>query len=67
MIHVSISRLDAATNVSLQGGYFEPLNGLASRDVLSRAGATRMSIFERKQYRTGFYAEGFGIAGGTPA
>jgi len=43
-------------------GYVEPLNGLVSRAVLRRAGATRFSIFEGKQYRAGFYADGFGIA-----
>jgi raffinose/stachyose/melibiose transport system substrate-binding protein len=42
-------------------GYVEPLNGLVSRSVLQRSGATRLSVFEGKQYRAGFYGEGFGI------
>src|SRR4051812_31182485 len=43
-------------------GYLAPLNGMVFRKVLERSGATRLSIYEDQQYRTGFYAEGFGVA-----
>jgi raffinose/stachyose/melibiose transport system substrate-binding protein len=47
-------------------GYVEPLNGLVSRSVLVRSGATPLSRFEGKQYRTGFYASGFGVSFNKP-
>jgi ABC-type glycerol-3-phosphate transport system substrate-binding protein len=43
-------------------GYVEPLNGLVSRSVLARSGATPLSTFDGKQYRAGFSAEGWGLA-----
>ncbi len=43
-------------------GHLAPLDGLVSRRVLRRSGATRLSVFESKQYRVGFYAIGFGIS-----
>jgi raffinose/stachyose/melibiose transport system substrate-binding protein len=43
-------------------GYVEPLNGMVSRNVLHRSGATRLSSFEGKQYRAGFFAYGYGLA-----
>jgi raffinose/stachyose/melibiose transport system substrate-binding protein len=43
-------------------GYIEPLDGLVSDDVLKNSGATKLSVFDGKQYRVGFYSIGFGIA-----
>ena len=43
-------------------GYLDPLNDLVSADVLENSNATRLSVFEGKQYRVGFYPVGFGIA-----
>ena len=43
-------------------GYIEPLDGLVSDDVLKNSGATRLSVFDGKQYRVGFYSIGFGLA-----
>jgi multiple sugar transport system substrate-binding protein len=43
-------------------GYLEPLNGLVSSSVLAKSGATKLSVYKGKQYRTGFYSVGFGIA-----
>jgi ABC-type glycerol-3-phosphate transport system substrate-binding protein len=43
-------------------GYVEPLNGLVSSRDLERSGATALSVFDGKQYRAGFYQEGFGLA-----
>jgi raffinose/stachyose/melibiose transport system substrate-binding protein len=43
-------------------GYLEPLNGLVDQAVLDKSGATKMSTYEGKQYRTGFYTVAFGIA-----
>jgi ABC-type glycerol-3-phosphate transport system substrate-binding protein len=41
---------------SVWKGYLMPLDGLVSRSVLKRSGATRHSNFEGKQYRVGFYS-----------
>jgi ABC-type glycerol-3-phosphate transport system substrate-binding protein len=46
---------------SVWRGFLRPLNGLVSRSVLQRSGATRHSQFDGKQYRVGFYRLGFGI------
>ena len=43
-------------------GYIKPLNGLVADDVLASSGATKLSTFEGKQYRVGFYAIGFGLS-----
>jgi raffinose/stachyose/melibiose transport system substrate-binding protein len=43
-------------------GYIEPLGGLVSDDLLKNSGATKLSVFDGKQYRVGFYSIGFGIA-----
>jgi raffinose/stachyose/melibiose transport system substrate-binding protein len=43
-------------------GYIEPLNGLVDQAVLDASGATKMSTYEGKQYRVGFYSVPFGIA-----
>src|SRR5581483_9589468 len=43
-------------------GYLRPLNGIVSRTVLQRSGASRLSTFEGRQYRAGFYIDGFGVA-----
>jgi raffinose/stachyose/melibiose transport system substrate-binding protein len=47
---------------SVWRGFLLPLNGLVSRSVLERSGATHHSLFEGKQYRAGFYRLGFGVA-----
>ena len=39
-------------------GYVKPLNGLVSGSVLKASGATKMSVYEGKQYRVGFYSVG---------
>jgi raffinose/stachyose/melibiose transport system substrate-binding protein len=43
-------------------GYLKPLNGLVADDVLARSGATKMSSFEGKQYRVGYYGLGMGLS-----
>ena len=43
-------------------GYIEPLTGLVDQAVLDKSGATKMSVYEGKQYRVGFYSVPFGIA-----
>jgi ABC-type glycerol-3-phosphate transport system substrate-binding protein len=43
-------------------GYVQALNGLLPDDVLSRSGATQLSIFGGQQYRVGWYALGMGWA-----
>src|SRR5438046_302979 len=46
---------------SVWRGFLLPLNGLVSRSVLERSGATRHSLFDGKQYRVGFYRLGHGV------
>jgi multiple sugar transport system substrate-binding protein len=46
---------------SVWRGFLLPLNGLVSRSVLERSGATRHSLFNGKQYRVGFYRLGHGV------
>ena len=43
-------------------GYVSPLNDLLPADLLKRCGATRLSSSGGKQFRVGFYANGFGVA-----
>jgi raffinose/stachyose/melibiose transport system substrate-binding protein len=43
-------------------GYIAPLNDLLPEAVLKRSGATQLSSSGGKQYRVGFYANGFGVA-----
>jgi len=43
-------------------GYVSPLNDLLPVDLLKRCGATRLSSSGGKQFRVGFYANGFGVA-----
>jgi raffinose/stachyose/melibiose transport system substrate-binding protein len=42
-------------------GYVQALNGLVADDVLKKAGATKFSHYEGKQYRVGFYSIGLGV------
>ena len=37
-------------------GYVEPLNGLIADDLLAASNATSLSVYEGKQYRTGWYS-----------
>jgi raffinose/stachyose/melibiose transport system substrate-binding protein len=43
-------------------GYISPLNELLPEELLKRSGGTRLSVSDGKQYRAGFYANGFGVA-----
>src|SRR5512139_3990074 len=38
-------------------GYLEPLNGLIPDDLLVSSNATKLSIYQGKQYRLGWYPE----------
>src|SRR4051794_764928 len=48
-------------------GYISPLDDLVDSQVLKDSGATKLSVFDGKQYRVGFYSVGFGIAYSKPA
>ena len=43
-------------------GYVNELNSLLPASVLKNSGATKLSVYQGKQYRVGFYTVGFGIA-----
>jgi len=43
-------------------GYLNELNSLLPASVLKNSGATKLSVYQGKQYRVGFYTVGFGIA-----
>jgi multiple sugar transport system substrate-binding protein len=43
-------------------GYLDPLEGLLAQSTIDTGGGTVLSKYQGKNYRTGFYSIGFGIA-----
>jgi len=43
-------------------GYLDPLDGVLAQSTIDNGGGTVLSRYEGKNYRTGFYAIGFGLA-----